>query len=109
MTTRPARKKARVLSGLALRDLVLLVLDDWVHQYAPEFCNDDSVARTRSRIAAHGGTLAYIADMRELVVPKRKRDIWAEQRNALHCQARGCDGCAICRPRRKRAKKRGGG
>ena len=41
--------------------------------------------------------------------PKRKRDTWTEQRNALHCQARGCDGCAICRPRRKRAKKRGGG
>jgi hypothetical protein len=42
-----------------------LALDDWLHTYADEHCDKDDVARSRSRIVANGGTLAYIAKVQE--------------------------------------------
>ena len=41
----------------------LLALNDWIHTYAPEMCDADDVARSRSRIRNQGGTLAYLADI----------------------------------------------
>lgn len=41
-----------------------LAIDDWLHLFAPELCNDDDVARSRSRVMAVG-TLAYIADVQQ--------------------------------------------
>lgn len=42
----------------------LLAIDDWLHLFAPELCNPDDVARSRSRVMAVG-TLAYIADVQQ--------------------------------------------
>lgn len=41
-----------------------MAIDDWLHSYAPEFCDEDSVAQTRSRISEKG-TLGYIADVQK--------------------------------------------
>lgn len=41
-----------------------LAIDDWLHSYAPEFCDEDSVAQTRSRISEKG-TIGYIADVQK--------------------------------------------
>jgi hypothetical protein len=41
-----------------------LAIDDWLHLFAPELCNADDVARSRSRVMAVG-TLAYIADVQQ--------------------------------------------
>lgn len=38
-----------------------LALAAWLHQYASAFCEEAEVARHTTRIADHGGTLAYIA------------------------------------------------
>ena len=40
-------------------------LDDWVRSYAPEFCKQEHLDETRERIQESGGTLAYIADVKE--------------------------------------------
>ena len=40
----------------------ITALNDAVATYAPELCDDARVAAARSRIAANGGTLAYLAD-----------------------------------------------
>lgn len=40
-------------------------LDDWLHQYAADLCNDADVVETQDRIMRHGGTLAYIAQVQE--------------------------------------------
>lgn len=42
-----------------------VALDDWLNTYAPEFCNKGRVREADVRIHAHGGTLAYIADVQE--------------------------------------------
>ena len=41
----------------------VIVIDDWLHQYASEFCDMLSVEDTKRRISQKGGTLAYIADV----------------------------------------------
>ena len=56
-TTEENLRKALLRSNQAL--------DDWVRTYAPEFCGDEHVEETRKRITEGGGTLAYIADIRE--------------------------------------------
>ncbi len=40
-------------------------LDDWVRCHAPEFCGQAHLDETRERIQEGGGTLAYIADVKE--------------------------------------------
>ncbi len=40
-----------------------LALHDWLHQYAPEFCDADRVSQARSRITNQGGTIAYLSDI----------------------------------------------
>ena len=56
-----------------LIEFAQLILDDWLHHFAPEFCNDEDVARTRSRINAHGGTLGYIADCNVVLAKARAK------------------------------------
>lgn len=41
----------------------VIAIDDWLHQYAGEHCNELSVQDTQRRIFQNGGTLAYIADV----------------------------------------------
>lgn len=41
-----------------------MAIDDWLHSYAPEFCDEDSVAQTRSRISEKG-TIGYISDVQK--------------------------------------------
>jgi hypothetical protein len=36
-------------------------LTAWLHQYAPDCCESESVERYRNLIDSNGGTLAYIA------------------------------------------------
>lgn len=38
-------------------------LDAWLNTYAEEFCDPARVAQAKERIAEHGGTLAYIAEI----------------------------------------------
>ena len=38
-------------------------IDDWLHQYAPDFCGKNYVVETHKRIIESGGTLAYITDV----------------------------------------------
>lgn len=47
-----------------------LALDDWMRMYAPEFCDGEKVEETRNRIRAKGGTLAYIASLRQEIREK---------------------------------------
>jgi len=62
-------ENARLCEALAewraTGDFALLAMNDWLHQYAPEHCNPDDVARTRSRIEYRGGTIAYITGVLE--------------------------------------------
>ena len=41
----------------------VMAIDDWLHQYAGEFCDEHDVKETGKRISQNGGTLAYIADV----------------------------------------------
>ena len=40
-------------------------LDHWLHQYAPEMCDRKHVAATHRAMIEAGGTLAYIATLRQ--------------------------------------------
>lgn len=40
-------------------------LDDWVRSYAPDFVKQEHLDETLERIREGGGTLAYIADVKE--------------------------------------------
>lgn len=42
-------------------------LDTWVCTYAPEFCDESAVEAARKRIWDEGGTLGYIADLRQRI------------------------------------------
>lgn len=46
-------------------ELSVLAIDDWLHTYADDLCNENDVARSRSRIQSRGGTLAYIAEVQQ--------------------------------------------
>jgi len=39
----------------------IVAIDDWLHCYACEMCDEQYVQATTERIAEQGGTLAYIA------------------------------------------------
>lgn len=52
----------------ALREALLKsnqALEDWIRCHAPEFCKPEHVVETRARIKAHGGVLAYLAQLYE--------------------------------------------
>jgi hypothetical protein len=53
-------------------DEVRIALNDWVHTYAPELCNQEEVAATGERLSDNG-TLYYIARMSEKVSCEIKR------------------------------------
>lgn len=40
---------------------IITAMNDWLHQYASELCDDDRVRETYKRINESGGTLTYIA------------------------------------------------
>lgn len=57
-------------SEIELRQLLLdldTALADWMRTYAPEQCSRKSIIEASKRINAHGGTLAYIAALRERI------------------------------------------
>ncbi len=56
-TTEENLRKALLRSNAAL--------DDWVRTYAPELCENEHLKETRKRIIEGGGTLAYVADIKE--------------------------------------------
>jgi hypothetical protein len=44
-----------------------IALDDWVHQYASEMCDEKHVQESVQRILDGGGTLAYVANLRQRI------------------------------------------
>lgn len=52
------RERVGVLEGLTERAVV--ALDDWIHMYASEHCDEERVRQAGARIRQHGGTLAYV-------------------------------------------------
>lgn len=40
----------------------MTAIDDWLHQYAAELCDEKDVAESSARIG-HFGTIGYIADV----------------------------------------------
>jgi hypothetical protein len=64
----------RVIAGLLERQermegalrIASTALDDWLSDYAAEFCNEDRVKEARERINAHG-TIGYIGDVQQVV------------------------------------------
>lgn len=61
--SREAALMAKVARLEAALEFAQLAIDDLLHLYAAELCDDDAVARTRSRVTERGGTLAYIAEV----------------------------------------------
>ena len=59
---------------IPLLDLLNTALGDWLHTYAPEFCDKKYVKESRNRIREKGGTLAYIADL-QMEIFKAKEQI----------------------------------
>lgn len=57
--------EGKLRSALEALELSYVALNDWLHQYASEFCNEDGVKEAEARIREAGGTLAYITDIRE--------------------------------------------
>ena len=47
-----------------------VALVHWLHQYAPEMCLDDDVRKTYRALMDAGGTLAYIAELRQRIKVK---------------------------------------
>lgn len=43
----------------------VVALDDWILTYAPEWCDPEHVRTARERIYNNGGTLSYVATLRE--------------------------------------------
>lgn len=66
-----AAQNARLFAAapdlLAALETATVALDDWLHQYAPEFCGEPYVSETKKRIRAGGGTLAYVATIQEAI------------------------------------------
>lgn len=67
-----------------LRDLGT-ALEDWLHTFAPELCGEPYVSESHQRIYDGGGTLAYIADLRQRVDDALgiKRKTWGEIQEEL--------------------------
>jgi hypothetical protein len=43
----------------------IIAIDDWLHLYAPDICDDIDLAETTHRIENAGGPLAYIAKIQD--------------------------------------------
>lgn len=52
-------KREKLLRAALKRSMV--ALDDWLHQYASEQCDEKRVNESWKRIHDEGGTLAYLA------------------------------------------------
>ena len=61
----------------------IVAIDDWLHQYAGEFCDEKYVAETIQRIRDNGGTLAYIADVQEANRAALQKDMNTDYVEAL--------------------------
>lgn len=48
-------------------------LDHWLHQHAPEMCDRKQVTATWMFMMKNGGTLAYIADLRQRIRVQLRR------------------------------------
>ena len=48
-------------------------LTDWVRSYAPEMCHKASLKESSTRVYMAGGTLAYIAGVRQQIKNALKR------------------------------------
>ena len=42
----------------------VIAINDWLHQYAGDLCNEESVAESAARVGEYG-TIGYIADVLE--------------------------------------------
>lgn len=51
-----------------LLDECLVALTDWLYTYASDMCDPQDVEKAYKRIGDGGGTLAYIASLREKVI-----------------------------------------
>ena len=60
MKTKPPIEELRI----ALEKSAIAI-DDWLHQYASDMCDETSVEISIRRIRFNGGTLAYIAGVQE--------------------------------------------
>jgi hypothetical protein len=48
-----------------LLEEMMIALDDWLNTYANVFCDKQRVVEANKRISENGGTIAYIAKIRE--------------------------------------------
>jgi hypothetical protein len=53
-----------------IKTKILNALDDWLHTYASEFCDEKHVIESMKRIEENGGTLSYIAQLRNEIMEK---------------------------------------
>ena len=60
-----ADRLERIWKLEAALEFAQLAIDDLLHLHAAELCDDDAVARTRSRVKERGGSLAYIAEVQQ--------------------------------------------
>ncbi len=44
-----------------------IALDDWLHTYASEFCDEKDVSKSIKHIRDNGGTLSYIAELQQKI------------------------------------------
>lgn len=44
-----------------------IALDDWLHTYADDMCDQKYVKESFQHIGEHGGTIAYIADLQSRI------------------------------------------
>jgi hypothetical protein len=65
-SARAQRSHERSNDPNLLADLSV-ALDDWLHQYAPEHCDDDQVRTRAKRIFDMGGTLYYLAGLQKRI------------------------------------------
>jgi hypothetical protein len=49
-----------------------VALDDWTNTYASEFCKKNNVEGSLKRMHNAGGTLAYIANLRQRICETRE-------------------------------------
>lgn len=62
MTLQAIQEMAELRAAL---ERSVVAINDWLHQYASELCNEKDVLETWKRIRENGGTLAYIAQVQE--------------------------------------------
>jgi hypothetical protein len=50
-----------------LLEELAIALDDWLHIYASDMCDEKDVKESFKRIKENGGTIAYIATLRQKI------------------------------------------